>query len=174
MSLAESLKNQKTNIRQLSERSGVSYASVYDIAKGRVSLSDCKYSTVRKLADALGVSTDFLVQTDDFRHFRDQLHTELRQEGAQTFLIEQLSNDSVTKYYKAGHTARAMYVLCLTDYLCGLLNVPVPAEYEYLRCRKLTPPLRIAMWNDADNTDLNYIPLFKQHGILEGDIFDSV
>lgn len=120
--LSEAVQNQNITLRELSVLSGVSYATVYRIAHQKTELCRCRYLTVKKLSDALHVSPEILVQTDTFRHFRDDLHRELKGKTVNRFLLTYIENGRALELYRAGYTIRAMYLMCMLDYLCRLIS----------------------------------------------------
>ncbi len=58
--LSGKLKNKGLNLHTLSEKSGVSYSTVYNLFKGEKSVKDAKAESVYKIASELGVSMDYL------------------------------------------------------------------------------------------------------------------
>jgi len=170
--LVEAAENQNITLHQLSVISGVPYSTVWGIANSTIRMEDCSYLTIQRLCSALNTTPEYLVQVFGFRHFRDELHNQIKSLGPVNFLIKNLNENSVIQLYRAGYTVRAMYLMCMIDYISRLLCVPILKEYDFLRHKKLEKPLVIA--ERPQNGNPEYIPEFERHNILEGDIFDAV
>lgn len=75
MELKDYLAKTKTSVYALSKKSGVPYTTVLSICRGKADMEECRLSTLRALADALGVSLLDLIDgclTLAKRHFIDE------------------------------------------------------------------------------------------------------
>lgn len=57
------------NQKVLSERSGVHYQQIYKLLSGE--RPDPRFSTVKRLADALGITTDYFAEPDEDEEVED-------------------------------------------------------------------------------------------------------
>lgn len=64
MKLKQYLKDQNIPIYHLSRQIGIPRTTLEDIVNGRTKLSECRYSTLVKIADFLQISVDGLVESD--------------------------------------------------------------------------------------------------------------
>lgn len=61
MDFVNYLKERGVSVYALSKRSGVPYATCYNLAKGKSDIEECRVVTVRKIAAALGVSPSEII-----------------------------------------------------------------------------------------------------------------
>jgi DNA-binding Xre family transcriptional regulator len=61
MNLANYLSERNISIYTLSKNSGVPYATCYNLAKGKSDVEECRVSTIRRIASALGVSPSEII-----------------------------------------------------------------------------------------------------------------
>lgn len=61
MDLVNYLNERGVSVYALSKRSGVPYATCYNLAKGKSDVEECRVVTVRKIAAALGVSPSEII-----------------------------------------------------------------------------------------------------------------
>lgn len=171
MSMKEINRNNHTTAHAISVAAGVPYSTVYKLEHDQTTFDKCSYGTVSRIAGLFNVSSDIIAADDEFSHFRDEMHHQLKRQGSKLFLAACFVNDLPNQYYRGGWTLRALYTVCLCDYLSDLVNEPKPPKYNRIRSLYYDPPVRI-----SDRKDCNgpYIPVFEEHGILEGDVFDAV
>jgi len=62
MNLANFLNERNISIYALSKSSGVPYATCYNLAKGKSDIEECRVSTIKKIASALGVSPSEIIE----------------------------------------------------------------------------------------------------------------
>lgn len=67
MNIDNELKIRNKSINQCSKETGIPYGALYPIVKGKVNLENCKYSTLKKLAEYLGCNIDDFF--DEFVNF---------------------------------------------------------------------------------------------------------
>lgn len=61
MNLANYMGERNVSVYALSKRSGVPYATCYNLAKGKSDIQECRVITVKKIAAALGVSPSEII-----------------------------------------------------------------------------------------------------------------
>ncbi|MBD5496570.1 MAG: helix-turn-helix transcriptional regulator [Lachnospiraceae bacterium] len=131
---------------RLSQNSGVPYTTVCDICNGKTKLKNCSAKTVYKIAEALGVSMEFLLDFDSiergsFELYKSSVCHRVKEMGDIDFIIETLEKDDIRVYYQRGWYRECLYLLAMLDYISRMNNVPVCTGYDDLRCCKLKEPI---------------------------------
>ena len=167
------LKDKNMNIRSWSQKASVPYATVHDLMSGKTPVGKARYGTLHSLALALDISTDEMADlflpaaVDTFATFRDNLHHRLKAEGDEMFLIEllQSDDDGLTEL-------ELMYKMCLADYSCNKIGVPLCDKYDDIRGKKLAEPFYVG---DSEMFEDRPEPIyeFRIHNIIEGDLYDA-
>lgn len=174
MSVKDLLAVHHMSAHALSEATGVSYSTIYNLVHGKTTLDKCSYKTVSSIASLFNIPTDILAANDTFSHFRDELHVQVKSMGIERFLNYYITADEARAYYRAGFVLRSVYLVCMIDYLCDYEGLTRPRKYDHLRNLKFDPPVKISDWPDEELKNAVYIPVFVRNGILEGEIFDAV
>ena len=73
----------------------------------------------------------------DFEAFKNSMCCQLKRMGDVQFLITELTEDNVTRYYKKGWYLECLYLLSMIDYLSRKNNVEHCNKYNYLRTSKI-------------------------------------
>lgn len=115
-----------------------------------------------------------------FELFKSNVCHRLKTLGDIDFLIEALEHDSVRSYYRKGWYPESLYLLAMVDYISRLNQVALCADYDDLRCQRLSEiifPASILALCAAQKSDRpkeqawhNAIDEFRRHNIVENDI----
>lgn len=110
---------------------------------------------------------------EDFQTFRNDLHHRLRSVGDIGLLLEILEQRVIDYYMRQDDMLKAMYLLCLIDYISRAHDIPFCMEYSELRQKKLAVPYYVGdllPWKDYSGC----IDEFVRHNIYEGDLYDAI
>ncbi len=144
--LNEHMESKKLTVYRLSKESGVPYTTVSDLCNNKVNLRKCSAETLYRLAKALGVSMESLIEPDmeqrcDFELFKSNVCHRLKTLGDTAFLIELLEQDKIRLYHKKKWFPESLYLLAMLDYLSRLSGIALCTRYDDLRNTKLGTPL---------------------------------
>ena len=170
---------------KLSKLSSIPYTTINDICSGKANLCKCSVDTVYKIAMAMGVTIEELIQPyyierPAFDIFKSNICHKLKDKGDIPFLIDILKSNIIFKYYDSGWYPESLYLLSMVDYLSRENNVPLCVDYDKLRKCKLTKPIYpasvIAISEAEKNSkakkeaEINAIPEFLSHNIIENEV----
>lgn len=127
---------------RLSKTSSVPYATLSDICSGKTDLTKCSVETVYRIAKALDVTMEELLESyfdkrPSFELFKSNVCHRLKELGDIDFLIDTLENDEIRHYYNKKWYPECFYLLAMLDYISRVNNVPICKEYSDLRTQKL-------------------------------------
>ncbi|MCD7955206.1 MAG: helix-turn-helix transcriptional regulator [Lachnospiraceae bacterium] len=174
---------------RLAKESGVPYSTIRDICTYKTTLPKCSAETVYKIAKALNVTMEELVEPPadskrDFANFRSNVSHHLKNKGDIDFMIELLESDAIRTYWNEGLTFESLYLLSALDYLSRMHDIPRCSNYRDIRCHKFEKPvfpsgilIKDRMFPDQDikQRAINEcIPEFLEHGIIESFLYESV
>lgn len=189
MRLREVLQNNHVSAYQLSKKSGVPYMTINDICNGKTDLAKSSAETVFRLAEALDMSMeqlleDYLNKRSSFELFKSNTCHRLKEQGDFAFLTETLESDQVRKLYEKKWFPESFYLLALVDYLCKENGIDICKDYEELRVQKLDRvlyPAGILAYSSSERFEeikelakSTSIPEFMRHNIVEGEVRDVV
>lgn len=189
MELDELMASRNITRYRLSKESRVPYATLSDICSGKTALSKCSAETVYRLAKALDVSMEELIEPTvekrpAFELFKSRICHRLKELGDLDFLAEQLERDDITLYYKKKCYPESLYLLAMVDYISRINDIPLCSKYDVLRRAKLKTALypagvlsmAAASGNDKIKEDAakNAIPEFMRFNIVESEIRNVV
>lgn len=126
---------------RLAKKSGVPYATIGDICSGKAQLQKCAAETIYKIAKALDISMeslleDSLVKRSSFELFKSHICHRVKSLGDINFIIETLEQDDISRYYGKKWYPECLYLLAMLDYISRLNQVPLCTRYDELRkCR---------------------------------------
>ena len=181
------MERKNITVHDLSLMSGVPYSTVKNICSQKARIEQCTAKTIYRLAKALGVSMEELVEKQmHYRHsfdwFRSETCHRVKRLGDLDFLIEMLTGNEIEKYYEWEWYREAFYLLAMVDYLSRVNDVPLCNKYDWLRCRKLDRPifptgvLILAEVSEGkeylEKAVKKAIPEFARYNIMEGEIRD--
>lgn len=185
MRIQEYLKQKKISVYRLAKESGLPYMTVNDICRGSAKLEKCSAETVYRIAKALDVSMEellepYLIKRSSFENFKSSVCHRLKAAGDIDFMIELLESQDIRMYYSRKWYLECFYLLAMLDYLSRENDVPLCEDYNDLRQYKLEqtvyPAGVLAMAAAADNDAIleeakkSSIPEFMQFNIVENEV----
>lgn len=189
MNVNELMKQKAITKYRLSQNSGVPYTTVCDICNGKTKLENCSVKTVYKIAEALGVFMESLLdfaseERGNFELYKSSVCHRVKEMGDIDFIIDTLEQDEIRVYYQRGWYRESLYLLAMLDYLSRMNSVPFCTRYDDLRCCRLKEPLyptgilTAALVSDSDAPKTKAlqeaIPEFLRFNIVESEVRDVV
>ena len=128
---------------RLSQNSRVPYMTVNDLMNNKTTLTKCNAETVYKIAKALDISVEELIEPymktrPAFELFKSNVCHKLKELGDIDFLNDLLDSDEITDYYNLEWYPECLYLLAMLDYISRVNNVPICSDYDKLRSLKLS------------------------------------
>jgi len=191
--LNDLLKEKNISKYRLAKESGVPQTTIVDICSGKAQLEKCSASTLYRIARALNVSMESLIEQEmektvpqikrnSFEHFKSNVCHFVKDKGDLEFIIDTLSKDEIRALYNRKWYAEAFYLLAMVDYLSKENDVPLCTNYNDIRTQKLQEliyPTSAVLSDAAMNTDKhckeclkNAIPEFLNYNIVENEVRD--
>ena len=185
----------KNNITpyRLSKISGVPHATLNDIISEKTKLDKCSAGTVYRLAQALNVSMEDLLDAvndttnesrQNFETFKSNVQHRVKDIGDIDFVVETIESDIIRKYYNMRWYPEALYLLAMIDYLSHENKIPIYQNYNDIRSSKLKSPIfpsSITAIALAENNEqikakalMHAIPEFLKFNIIESEIRNVV
>ena len=189
MTIQEALKQKNMSIYRLAKASEVPYATANDICNGRARLEKCSAETIYRIARALDVSMEELLEPcflrrGSFENFKSTVCHRVRELGDIDFILETLESQEIRTYYDRKWYPESLYLLAMLDYLSRENDIPLCDEYDDLRkCRLEKPvyPAGIRALSAASGSDAamkraaaEAIPEFKRFNIIENEVRDVI
>ena len=178
------LKQNMTKYR-LSKLSGIPYTTINDICNNRADLKKCSVDTVYKIAKALNVSMEeilepYYIYRPDFELFKSSICHKLKELGDTEFLIDILESKVIVEYIDQKWYPEALYTLAMLDYISRENNVPICSEFDEIRKHRLSQPVYPASvisrcaasgTDDAKEEAIkDAIPEFLRFNIVESEV----
>lgn len=174
MNFEKELKKRGINIRSCSIQSGIPYATLYPIIKGRVDIGTCSYFTAAKLAKFLGCRPDEIVyEIEDFQTFRNKLHHWIKQNELE-LILETVEGDDVSRYMRHEDYLKALYLMASVDYLSKKNDIPLCDKFDDVRKIRLNMPYYVGDSALLGSAKDSCIDEFLRYNIYEGDLYDAV
>lgn len=185
MNLKQLLKKKKISIYKLAQLSKVPYATCNDIVNGKTKIEKCTVETVYKLARALDVSMESLlnpkfINRSNFENFKSMICHQLKEMGDINFVINTLKSDDISMYFERKWYPECLYLLGMLDYISNENDIPICNEYDEIRKCKLEKPIypsgviAVALANKDDDelkkAEDSAIPEFKRFNIIENEV----
>jgi transcriptional regulator with XRE-family HTH domain len=174
---------QQQNITKykLAKKANVPQTTVIDICSGKAKLENCSAGTVYKLAQALNVTVETLLEHRPlFDVYKSSVCHHVKEMGDIAFILKVLESNEIRRLYQKHRHLESLYLLAMVDYLSRINNIPVVMDYNDLRGARLREPVYpisvhvrcIASGNDEakDESRLNTIPEFLRHNIIEAEV----
>ena len=174
---------------RLHKTASVPQATISDICSGKSSIGKCNAETLYKIAKALDVSMEYLIEASisdnsearpSFETFKSNTCHFVKDKGDIDFIIDTLESDQIRKLYDRKWYPESFYLLAMVDYLSRENNVPICGNYNDIRSQKLRNeifPTSLLISCSAlkdesakDECRKNAIPEFKRFNIMETDI----
>lgn len=190
MVINELLNDKNMSRYKLSKISGVPQTTITDICSGKTSMEKCSAGTLYKIAKALDVSMESLLESKEAAHrksfevFKSNVCHIIKDNGEIEFIINTLESNKIRQYYDKKWYLEAYYTLGMVDYLSRKNDIPYCSEYSDLRKQKLSRTvyssgtiLRAAIMNDDNikkKAEEEAIPEFKRFGIIESEVNNVV
>ncbi len=191
MIINDLIKKNKTSMYKVSKESGIPQATLSDICSGKTNLEKCSVGTIYKLAKALSVSIDSIVEADleekskeeyrpSFDLFKSSICHKVKDLGDLDFIEMTITSNRIDIYFDKGWYPESLYLLSMLDYLSRENDIPLYTKYNNLRHKKLDEPIfpasilvKAAIMNDdsiKEEAIKNSIPEFIRHNIVESEI----
>jgi transcriptional regulator with XRE-family HTH domain len=185
MNINELLKQKSMTKYELSKMSGLPQTTVSDICNGKVKIEKCTGETLYKLAKALNVDMEILVEDvliyrPSFDAFKSNVCHLVKDMGDIDFIIETLEKDKVRRLWNRKWYPESLYTLAMVDYLSRINELPLCDQYDDLRVvclEKIIYPVGIIVRCVASKSEQpkidsynNAIPEFKRFNIIENEV----
>ena len=115
-----------------------------------------------------------------FEEFKSNICHLVKDKGDIDFIIAELEQDNIRKYWNEKQYPEALYLLAMVDYLCRINDIPQCENYNDIRAcylRKPIYPRDVILCKKMDLTSDIYekctekaIPEFARFNIIEYDI----
>ena len=187
MTINEVLQQKNISAYRLSRKSGIPQATISDICTGKTRIEKCSVETIYRIAKALDVSIESLVEPimeernrPSFELFKSNTCHMVKDMGDVPFVIRLLQTNQIRKLYEKKWYPEAMYLLAMLDYLSRENDIPLCKNYNDIRSAKLQKPLYPSsvtmlcrtMKSDAPKEDCLRlaIPEFLRFNIVECEV----
>lgn len=185
MTIQAIIEEKKISIYHLAKISSVPYTTVNDIYRGKTNLEKCSAETVYRLAQALNVSMEEILEPclfkrSSFENYKSTICHRVKEMGDIAFIIDTLENNDIQTYYEKKWYPECLYLLAMLDYISRVNGVPLCNEYDDLRQCKLNKTIYPASLKAAskvlDNDSILIeaehaaIPEFKRFNIIENEV----
>lgn len=189
MIVNELLNKENMTRYRLSKESGVAMTTITDICSGKADIDKCAAGTLYKIAKALGVTVDLILESNyaktadyrsSFETFKSNTCHHVKDMGDIDFIINTLETDEIRTLYNRGWYPEALYLLAMVDYLSKINDLPICTNYNDIRSKKLETPffssgILIAYAASGDENIkkralTNAIPEFLRFNIIESEI----
>lgn len=195
MIIDDLLQESKMSRYKLSMESGVAQSTISDICSGKTSVKNCSVGTMYKIAKALNVTVDALLEASEqaetkkefrssFETFRSNICHYVKDKGDIDFIIDTLENDTIRNLYDKSWYPESLYLLGMVDYLSKENDLPICMNYNDIRSHKLTQVLypsgvliRAAVMHNDDIKEeaiKKAIPEFMRFNIVENEVRNIV
>jgi transcriptional regulator with XRE-family HTH domain len=174
---------------RLSKSSGVPYTTVLDICSGKAKLERCSGETLYKLAKALDVPMEALIEDTmeyrpSFERYKSQICHYVKSKGDLDFIIETLESDRITELWNKRQYAECLYLLAMVDYLSRENDLPFCDKYDRMRRARLSEtlyPTGVLLYSAAAKSEKPKmdsmkaaISEFLRHNIVESEVRNVV
>lgn len=183
MSLKSILNSKGMSQYKLSQLCNIPYTTINDIYNERTELMHCSAETVYKIAKALNLTVDYLLEDAlrcNFELFKSNVCHKLKELTDINFVIDVLESNQIRIYYERNWFPECFYLLATLDYVSRINNIPLCKEYNDIRQHKLEdviyPSSIIAMYLLKQDESIkqeayeNSIPEYRKYNIVESEI----
>lgn len=146
MNINELLKQKGMTKYRLAKVSGVPQTTVIDICSGKAKIEKCSADTLYKLAKALEVPMETLVEDameyrSAFETFKSNVCHMVHDMGDMDFIIDVLESDKIRKLFDKRWYPESLYLLAMVDYLSRENGLPLCKDYGDIRRARLAEPI---------------------------------
>lgn len=180
--MRELLKKKNISVYELSKKTKIPYTTLNELVRGNKTLENCSVKILKALSEVFHMTMDEIynecARTSymDFEIFKSNEQHRLKEMGNIDYLIYVLETDVIREKWNKGHRVEALYMTCLYDYISEKCQMEKYNGYDEIRQYKLEEPLYpISVQQGLESRsecERLAIPIFKQHGIMEVDIFN--
>ena len=187
MSLKSIIDSKKISQYKLSKMCQIPYTTINDIYNGRTNLMNCSAQTVYKIAEALDLTVDYLLEDalrGSFELFKSNVCHKLKELTDINFVIDVLESNQIRRYYEKKWYPECFYLLATLDYISRINNIPICKDYNDIRRHKLKqtiyPSSITAMYLTSNDENIkkeayqNSIPEYRKYNIVESEIRNVV
>ncbi len=179
------LKQKNISMYKCAKLSGIPYTTLSEVVRGKTRMEKCSAETIYRLSRTLGVSMEDLIRGSienraDFEIFKSNICHMVKDSNEIDFIISNLQNDDIRRYWNKKWYAEAFYLLAMVDYLSRKNEIPICTRYDDIRSRSLKAPLypRDVLMAAKLHPELDIreqckreaIPEFLQFNIIESEI----
>ena len=189
MTIQDLLDQKNESMYWLSKRSMVPYTTLNDLCNGRTRIERCNVETVRRIANALNMTIDELLDSctcdrASFENFKSTICHRVKQLGDLAFIASTIKSDAIRTYYRRKWYPESLYLLAMLDYISNENHIPICSDYNDIRRCRLKEPIYPAgiraMYIVSDDeailrsADESAIPEFKRFNIIEREVRNVV
>ena len=177
------LKQKSITKYKLAVDSQIPHSTILDICNGKTSLTKCNSLTIYRLAKALDVKMEDLIEYEmrpPFEAYKSSVCHKVKNMGDLDFIVETLETNRIRELYDKHWYLESLYLLGMLDYLCRENNIPLCMNYNDIRRMRFSKPVYpagvIALSSCFGNEhvkedDVVYaIPEFKKFNIVENEV----
>ena len=140
------LKQKNISMYQCAKLSGIPYTTLSELIRGKTRIEKCSAETIYRLSRVLGVSMEDIISDSienrvDFEIFKSNICHMLKDNDEIDFIISNLQNDDIRRYWNKKWYAEAFYLLAMVDYLSRINEIPLCTRYADIRSQSLKAPL---------------------------------
>ena len=185
MNINELLEQKNMSKYRLAKTSGVPQTTIIDICSGKAKIEKCSADTIYKIAKALDVSMETLIESAmeyraEFELYKSNICHLVKDMGDMDFIIETLESNKIRKLYQKRWYPESLYLLAMVDYISRENDLPACSEYDDIRSSRLKetiyPASILTMCaafnsNEPKTNSLNEaIPEFMRFNIVESEV----
>ena len=191
MTVQERLTERNMTKYRLSKESGVPHTTIQDICSGKTRIEKCTTEVVYRIAKVLDLPMEELVETAlkggadmerrcQFDVYKSNVCHMVKDMGDLDFIIHILETNEIRRLFHKRWYPECLYLLAMLDYLSRENDLPLCAEYDDIRARKLQKPIypaSVIVASHAAKSDhprkkswANAIPEFRRFNIVEGEV----
>ena len=182
------LEQKNMSMYRLSKNTGIPYATIRDLCKGKSKIEKCNVETVYKISKELNITIEELLDSYftriDFELYKSNVCHELKEKGDIAFIISVLESNEIREFFNKKWYRESFYLLGLLDYISRINGIDICTSYDDIRRYKLEEPLfpkdvlltcRILKTEKYKNEALKAsLPEFLRFNIVEGDVRDVI
>lgn len=178
-------KQKNISMYQCAKQSGIPYTTLSELVRGKTRIEKCSAETIYRLSKVLGVSMEDLISDSienrlDFEVFKSNICHMVKDNDEIDFIVKNLQNDDIRRYWNKKWYAEAFYLLAMVDYLSRINEIPLCTRYTDIRSQSLKAPLypRDVLMASKLHPELDIreqckneaIPEFLRFNIIESEI----